>query len=108
MSFTVPVPSVEFIFTSAVSLFTTVAVILEMLIPLYLGSLEVALWLMVTLRSLLWSTSSSTPVTVTVCAVSQVVVVKVKVAGLTVATVTVSEDTVMATLSAGLLFSTIV
>ena len=45
-----------------------------------MSSSEVALWLMVTLRLPLWSTASSTPVTVTVCAVFQLTGVKVRVA----------------------------
>ena len=67
--------------------------------------MEVALWLMVTLRSLFWATASSTPVTVTVCAVFQSLVLNVKVAGLTVAAPVSPEVTVMVTLAVGSVFS---
>ena len=60
---------------------------------------------MVTLRSLFWPTASFTPVTVTVCAVFQSLVVNVKVGGLTVAAPVSSEVTLMVTLALGLLFS---
>ena len=63
---------------------------------------------MVALRSLLWSLPSSTPVTVTVWVVFHLDGVKVKVAGLTVATVPMSEVTVMVTFPFGLLSSTTV
>ena len=58
---------------------------------------------MVALRLLIWSTLSSTPVTVTVCPVAQLEAVKVSVAGLTVTAVTSSEATVMRTSPAGAL-----
>ena len=63
---------------------------------------------MVALRLPLWSTLSSTPVTVTVCVLFQLAVVKVRVAGLTVATVVVPEATVMFTFAVGWLSSTTV
>ena len=56
---------------------------------------------MVALRLPSWSTLSSTPVTVTVCAVFQLVVVKVKVAGLTVAAPVSPEATVTTTVLDG-------
>ena len=63
---------------------------------------------MVTLRSLLWSTLSSTPVTITVCAVLQLVALKVKVAGFTVATPSSPDATATSTLAVGRLASTTV
>ena len=60
---------------------------------------------MVTLRSLSWSTSSSTPVTVTVCSVFQLDGVKVKVAGLTVAAPVSPDSTAMVTSAVGRLSS---
>ena len=63
---------------------------------------------MVALRSLFWSTPSSTPVTVTVWAVFQLMVVKVSIAGLTVAAAGALEVTTTVTLAVGLASSTIV
>ena len=63
---------------------------------------------MVVLRLLSWSTLSSTPVTVTVCSVSQVVVVKVKAVGLTVAIAVSPEVTAMVTSLVGAVSSTTV
>ena len=60
---------------------------------------------MVTLRSLSWSTSSSTPVTVTVCPVFQLEAVKVKVVGLTVAAPVSPDSTAMVTSAVGRLSS---
>ena len=56
---------------------------------------------MVTLRLPSWSTLSSTPVTVTVCAVFQLDGLKVKVAGLTMAAPISLEATVTTTLLDG-------
>ena len=89
------------ILTPALSLFATVAVTSRMGMLLYSASLEVAVWLMVTLRLSPWSTRSSTAVTVTVWAVFQLVSVKCNVAGLTVAASVSSEVTAIPTLAAG-------
>ena len=59
--------------------------------------MEVELWLMVARRLLFWMVVSSTPVTVTVCAVFQLLVVNVKVAGLTVAIDPLLDVTLMRT-----------
>ena len=92
--------------TPAVSSSVTVAVTLPMMMPLYLPSVEVALWLMVTLRaSPVLSTSSFTPVTVTVWTVFQLLVVKVNVAELTVAAAVLPEVTAISTLAVGWLFN---
>ena len=72
----------------------------------YLLSDEVAVWLMVKLRaSPVLSTSSFTPVTVTVWTVFQLLVVKVNVAELTVAAAVLPEVTAISTLAVGWLFN---
>ena len=72
---------------------------------LYLVSVEVAVWVMVALRLPVWSTLSSTPVTVTVCAVFQLEVLNVNEEGLTVATVVLLDVTATLTLAEGWLAS---
>ena len=56
---------------------------------------------MLTVRLLPWSTLLSNPVTVTVCPLFQLLVVKVKVAGLTVAAPVSLEMTVIVTVEVG-------
>ena len=74
----------------------TVTVTSSISMPLYLASLEVAVWLMTALRAS-WIMLLSTPVSVTVWAVFQLLVVKVKVAGLAVTIVASSELALIST-----------